>query len=87
MPTTRKKPKRRQAHALGRLDPQAVYTTRGVMRAIGIGHRVLQQARASGRVRAYLCGGTAYYRGSELIEFILAGNGSCEASRTMERDQ
>lgn len=54
----------------GFLRPDELYTTQGVMRAIGLGRTQLLEARESGIVVPVFYGGTAYYRGSELIEFI-----------------
>lgn len=72
----------KHARNRGFLRPDELYTTQGVMRAIGMGRAQLLEARASGVVTPVLYGGTAYYRGCELIEFITSHG---KPLRTRER--
>lgn len=57
----------------GEIYPGGLLTVHGVMRAIGIGRDQLTEARRAGVVKAYLCGGTAYYRSEDVMEWILQG--------------
>lgn len=68
-----RKRQRRNPNVEGELAPERVYTTEGVMRACGIGTDQLIDARASGIVKAYFRGTRVYYKGSELIAWILSG--------------
>lgn len=57
----------------GELYPGGLLTVDAVMRSIGIGREQLGEARRAGVVKAYMCGGTAYYRSEEIIAWILQG--------------
>jgi hypothetical protein len=57
---------------LGILLPDALYTTSGVLQAIGIGDEALAAGRQSGHLHPTYKGRFAYYRGAELIAWILA---------------
>jgi hypothetical protein len=63
----------------GEIYPGGLLTAHGVMRAVGIGREQLAQARRAGVVRAYMCGGTAYYRSEEIIEWIVRGGSTKQA--------
>lgn len=67
--------KRKNTKVIGRIDPDAVYTSEGCMRFAGIGRIELAEARQAGVVRPVHTGRRAYYRGSELIEWVLSGGG------------
>jgi hypothetical protein len=54
----------------GVLAPERVYTVEGCLRAAGLGHESLAQARRSGLVRPIVVGRRVYYLGSELVEWV-----------------
>ena len=67
------KSKRRVRKVLGEGRPDSIYTVEGVMRAFGMGRNELDIARQSGMVKTYPRGRRAYYRGFEIIEWIVNG--------------
>ena len=56
----------------GILRPEDLLTKEGVQRAAGMGHEALMNAKRSGIVKALRSGKRVYFKGSELIEWILA---------------
>jgi hypothetical protein len=55
--------------ALGMLDPQRLYTSRGLMRHAGIGTNTQQEMRKAG-VKPIDVGNFRWYRGSDVIRWI-----------------
>lgn len=63
--------KRKVTRVVGRIDPDALYTVEGCMRYAGIGRDELRVAREWG-VTPFTCGKRRYYRGDQLIAFIVS---------------
>lgn len=67
------KTRAKRQKVIGRLNPDELYTTEGALRFGGLGHDQLRKGRRSGVIKQKLCGGRAYYRGRDLIAWILSG--------------
>lgn len=67
------KPKRKSVpRCQGVLAPDRLYTVEGVLKAAGIGHVQLAEARQSKHVTPIYHGRRVYYQGAELIAWIIA---------------
>lgn len=63
---------KQRTRVIGYINPDGLYTTEGCMRFAGLGRMSLLDARASKLVKPLHVGNRAYYRGRELIEWILS---------------
>jgi hypothetical protein len=63
---------RNRVKAIGMLSPERIYTASGLRKHGGIGHEVLRQMRLSGAVEPFDVGVQRWYRGDQVIAWILA---------------
>jgi hypothetical protein len=60
---------------VGRLDPDALYTAEGALRFGGLSRDEIGLGRRAKVIKAYECGRRIYYRGCDLIAWILKAAG------------
>ena len=63
---------KKRAEALGMLDPARLYSASGLLRHAGIGEEKRSEMRRSGMVKPIDVGTYRWYRGEEVIAWIVA---------------
>lgn len=72
---------RQHRQIVGRICPGELWTTDQVMEIAGIGREQLSQARQSGIVKPYPCGGNHYYKSDDIMAWILSGGEKSKRDR------
>lgn len=55
------------------IDANKLYTIRACQLECGLSRRQIMQGRQAGKLKPKSCGRFRFYKGSELIEWVLAG--------------
>jgi hypothetical protein len=72
---------------IGILRPDELYSTAAVLKVAGLGHESLDRARESGIVKPRLIGSYVWYRGEEIIAWMLSVAKPARKQKVREADQ